>query len=173
GKALAVAPRLAPRGGGGPCRGAGDREGVGDGRPRDLGQVPACGGQEGERGFRAAVRRPVEIIMEPEARVCAPTSPTAPVPVRTDGSSGKIAPELIVGVDDTVPSTARTARIGVAALTGADGAACAYTPACLWLDADEAPVRLSLGPVVTTADAVPERPLGLSASSEDRELTRG
>ena len=150
-----------------------DGDVLGSADPRDLGTLLAAGDQEVERVYRQAVDEPVEIIMEPEARVCAPTSPTAPVPVRTDGSSGKIAPELIVGVDDTVPSTARTARIGVAALTGADGAACAYTPACLWLDADEAPVRLSLGPVVTTADAVPERPLGLSASSEDRELTRG
>lgn len=164
---------LSPSGGSERVGALEDGDVLGSADPRDLATLLAAGGGEPERVYRQAVDAPVEIIVEPEARMCAPTSPTAPVPVRADQLHWEIDPELIGGVDDTVPSTARTARIGVAALAGAEGSVCAYTPACLWLDADGVPAWLSLGPVVSTADAVPARPLGLSTSLEDRELTRG
>lgn len=162
---------LSPSGGAERVGALDDGDVLGSADPRDLATLLAAGGEELERVYRRAIDAPVEIIVEPEARMCAPTSPTDPVPVRADQLRWEIDPELIGGVDDMVPSTARTARIGVAALT--EGPAGAHTPACLWLDADGAPARLTLGPVVSTIDVVPTRPLGVSASLQDREITRG
>lgn len=123
-------------------------------------------------GARAAAA-PVEIIVEPEARMCAPVTPAALVPALVDGAVWEIHPELVGGVDDAVLPAARTALVGVAAVAGGEGPASAYTPACLWLDEDGAAVQLSLGPVLTTADELSGEPLELSASVEDREVGRG
>lgn len=164
---------LSPSGGAERVGALDDGDVLGSADPRDLATLLAAGGDESARVHEQAMDAPVEIIVELEARMCAPVRPAAPVPVHTEDLFWEIAPELVGGVDDTVPSTARTAHTGVAALNGAEGSACAYTPACLWLDAAGAPVRLSLGPVVSTADVVPTRPLGLSTSVEDRELARG
>lgn len=131
------------------------------------------GGDALATAHRLAVAEPVEIIVEPEARMCAPVGPTAPVPVRASDEVWEVRPELVRGVDDAVLPEARSARVGVAAVTGGGGQAIAYTPACLWLDAGGEPVQLSLGPVLTTADEVLDAPLRLSASVDDRELGRG
>ncbi|MFE3457345.1 hypothetical protein ACFXKD_07340 [Nocardiopsis aegyptia] len=120
-----------------------------------------------------AVAAPIEIIVEPEARMCSPVVPTAPVPVRAGDDLWEVHPELVVGVDDAVGPTASAARAGVAALNSADGSVLAYTPACLWLDTDGRPAQLSLGPVLATADELGAGPLRLSAEMEERELGRG
>lgn len=120
-----------------------------------------------------AVASPIEIIVEPEARMCAPVLPTALVPVRAGDDVWEVHPELVVGVDDAVVPTASAAMAGVAALNSADGSVLAYTPACLWLDADGRPAQLSLGPVLATADELGAGPLRVSAEMEERELGRG
>ncbi|NYJ33393.1 hypothetical protein HNR10_001274 [Nocardiopsis aegyptia] len=120
-----------------------------------------------------AVAAPIEIIVEPEARMCSPVVPTALVPVRAGDDLWEVHPELVVGVDDAVVPTASAARAGVAALNSSDGSVLAYTPACLWLDTDGWPAQLSLGPVLVTADELGTGPLRVSAEMEERELGRG
>ncbi|KOX07349.1 hypothetical protein ADL05_29225 [Nocardiopsis sp. NRRL B-16309] len=120
-----------------------------------------------------AVASPIEIIVEPEARMCAPVVPLAPVPVRAGDDLWDVHPELVVGVDDPVAPEAVSARAGVAAVNSGDRSVLAYTPACLWLDADGRPAQLSLGPALVTADELGAAPLGVSAQKEERELGRG
>ena len=103
----------------------------------------------------------------------APVAPAAPVPVRAGDRELRIHPELVRGVDDAVLPEARTACVGVAALATGDTHAGAYTPACLWLDEEERPVQLSLGPVLTTADEVGAQTIELSTSVDDLENGRG
>ena len=131
----------------------------------------------GLRGLAAAHERAVEgaieIILEPETRMCSPVRPGTAVPVRTGDRELWIAPELVGGVDDAVLPQARTACAGVAALSVGEGGGHAYTPACLWLDAAGEPVQLSLGPVLTTADELDGGSLELSTSVEELENGRG
>jgi hypothetical protein len=142
----------------------------GDDRLADLIDAGAAALSE---AHARAVRAPVEIIVEPEARMCAPVNPVAPVSVRAGGDAWEVHPELVVGVDDAVVPTASSARAGVAALTGGGGSVLLYTPACLWLDTDGWPTQLSLGPVLATADEVGAGPLRLSAEMDELELGRG
>lgn len=163
---------LSPSGGGERVGALDDGDVLGSPDHGDLAALLASGGEQLTEAYERAVHAPVEIIVELEARVCAPVRPTAPVPVRVDDGVLQVGPELVQGVDDAVPPDARAARIGVAAVAGADRPAAAYTPACLWLDADAHPVQLSLGPVLTTADEISGTSLDLSASVEDREPGR-
>ncbi|WP_285730990.1 hypothetical protein [Nocardiopsis sp. ATB16-24] len=160
--------------------GGGERVGVLDdgdvlGAPGNerLVDLLEAGGAALREAYGRAGDTPVEIIVEPEARMCAPVTPVSPVPVRAGEEVWRIGPELVRGADDAVPSGARTARLGVAAVAGGEGPASAYTPACLWLDGEGRPLQLNLGPVLTTAEEVAEGGLELSASVDEREVTRG
>ncbi|GAA1443694.1 hypothetical protein [Nocardiopsis tropica] len=164
---------LSPSGGGERVGVLEDGDVLGSPDPGGLADLLAAGGDALAAAGGRAAAAPVEIIVEPEARMCAPVTPTALVPALVGGEVWEIHPELVQGSDDAVPSAARTALVGVAAVAGGDGPASAYTPACLWLDEGGAAVQLSLGPVLTTADEVPGAPLELSASVDDREVGRG
>lgn len=120
-----------------------------------------------------AVDGAIEIIVEPEARMCSPVTLTTSVPVRAGEREFEIHPELVGGVDDAVRAEARTACAGVAAIAVGEGRDFAYTPACLWLDAVGDPVQLSLGPVLVTADELDGRAVELSTSVEELENGRG
>ncbi|WP_159941294.1 MULTISPECIES: hypothetical protein [unclassified Nocardiopsis] len=150
-----------------------DGDVLGSPGPERLADLLAAGEGALAAAHGRAVEAPVEIIVEPEARMCAPVLPAGPVPVRAGDEEWYVHPELVCGVDDAVPAGARSARVGAAAVAGAAGAASAYTPACLWLDAAGQPVLLSLGPVLATADEIAGERLGLSAWAEERELGRG
>lgn len=164
---------LSPSGGGERVGALDDGDVLGSPEPLDLVALLESGGDPLTAAYERAVDAPIEIIVELEARMCAPVRPTAPVAVRAGDEVLRIGPELVRGVDDAVPISAQTARVGVAAVAGADGSAAAYTPACLWLDAETRPVQLSLGPVLTTVDEVWGTPLALNVSVEDRELGHG
>ena len=128
----------------------GDVLGVPD--PRSLGELLAEG-LPALAGVRDSARRaPVEIIVEWEARMCAPLSPAVPVAVLTGGGALEVPPHLVGAVDDPVPANARSACAGLAAVAGAPGRVDARTPACLWSDAAGEPVLLGLGPVLVTSD---------------------
>lgn len=120
-----------------------------------------------------AVEHAIEIIVEPETRMCAPVAPTALVPLLVGDREMEIHPEMVRGVDDAVLSEARTAHVGVAALTVGQGEALAYTPACLWLDATGDAVQLMLGPVLTTADEIVGGAVEIATSVDDKENGRG
>ncbi|MFD6951454.1 hypothetical protein A6A08_03875 [Nocardiopsis sp. TSRI0078] len=164
---------LSPSGGGERLGALDDGDVLGSPGSERLADLLEAGGDALEAAHGRAVDAPIEIIVEPEARMCAPVVPTAPVAVRAGEDVWEVAPELVRGADDAVPSGARSARVGVAAVAGGGNPASAYTPACLWLDRAGRPVQLSLGPVLVTADEVPGRPLRMSASVDDRELGRG
>ncbi|WP_028648988.1 hypothetical protein [Nocardiopsis sp. CNT312] len=132
----------------------------------DDGDVLGCPGESGlaallDAGPEAlasararALDAPLEIIAEPEARVCAPLVPEEPVMVGLHGAEAAVHPGLVRGVDDGVASGARRARVGLAAVSGSGGARDAFTIACLWLDASGEPVQLTLGPRLVTADGL-------------------
>lgn len=118
-----------------------------------------------------ALAAPVEIIVEFEARVCAPFVPRGPVPLSVGGDALTVAPALVRGVDEGVPSDdALHACVGAAAVSGGGGEPAAYTPACLWQDRSGSPVQLSLGPALVTPDELGGTELAVSASVEDTEL---
>ena len=164
---------LSPSGGGKRVGALDDGDVMGSPGPEGLGELLDGGHDALEAAHERAVDGAIEIIVEPEARVCAPVTPTALVPVRVGDRELEIHPELVRGVDDAVLPDARTACVGVAALAGGSGSASAYTPACLWLDEAGDAVQLSLGPVLTTADEVIGRPVELSTSVDDLENGRG
>lgn len=132
------------------------------------------GGFEALREAHArAVDGAIEIIVEPETRMCSPVAPREPVAVRLGDRDVEIPPELVVGADDAVAPEARVAHAGVAAITVGEERAGAYTPACLWLDAEGVAVQLSLGPVLTTADELTEGSVEPNTSVDDVENGRG
>lgn len=164
---------LSPSGGGERVGVLDDGDVLGSPGSERLADLLEAGGKTLEAAHERAVDAPIEIIVEPEARMCAPVAPTSPVPVRAGEDVWRIRPELVRGADDAVPSGARAARLGVAAVAGGEGPASAYTPACLWLDGEGRPIQLNLGPVLTTADEVAGGTLELSASVDERETARG
>ncbi len=164
---------LSPSGGGQRVGALDDGDVMGSPGAQGLGELLDGGHDALEAAYARAVDGAIEIIVEPEARMCAPLTPTAPVPVLAGDREFEIPPELVRGVDDAVLPEARVACVGVAALTGADGPASAFTPACLWLDATGGAVQLSLGPVLTTADEMAGRTVELSTSVDDLENGRG
>ncbi|MFI6574756.1 hypothetical protein ACIBFB_03055 [Nocardiopsis sp. NPDC050513] len=118
----------------------------------DLAALLDAGPEAMAEAHARAVDDPVEIIFEPEARLCAPLVPDDPVPARFGGTASALAPDLVRGVDDGVVAGVRRARIGLAAVAGAAGPTTAYTMACLWLGAEGAPLQLTLGPDLVTED---------------------
>ena len=164
---------LSPSGGGARVGALDDGDVMGSPETASLDELLGGGHDELAAAFERAVEAAIEIIVEPEARMCAPIQPTALVPVLAGDREFEIHPEMVRGVDDAVLPEARTACVGVAALAGGTGAASAYTPACLWLDALGEAVQLSLGPVVTTADEVEGQVVELSTSVDELENGRG
>lgn len=164
---------LSPSGGGKRVGALDDGDVMGSPGAQNLGELLDGGRDALETAHGRAVDGAIEIIVEPEARMCAPVTPTGPVPVRAGDRELEIHPELVRGVDDAVLPEARRACVGVAALAGGEGHASAYTPACLWLDEAGRAVQLSLGPVLTTADEVSGQAVELSTSVDDLENGRG
>lgn len=164
---------LSPSGGGERVGALDDGDVLGSPDPRGLADLLAAGPQELTRAHDRAVDTPIEIIVELEARMCAPVRPTALVPVRTGERLWEIPPEQVTGVDDPVLRTARVAHVGVAAVAGAEDSDAAFTPACLWTDTDGLPVQLSLGPVLTTADEIAGTPVEAAVFVADDEVARG
>ncbi|MEU0489593.1 hypothetical protein ABZ249_10210 [Nocardiopsis sp. NPDC006139] len=143
---------LSPSGGGERVGALDDGDVLGVPDPRSLDELLADG-VPALAGVLASTRRaPIEIIVEWEARMCAPLSPSSPVAVLSGGDVWEVPPRLVGAVDDPVPATAHSARVGLAAVAGAPGRVDARTPACLWLDAAGEPVLLGLGPVLVTSD---------------------
>lgn len=143
---------LSPSGGGERVGALDDGDVLGVPDPRSLDELLADGVPALAGVLESARRAPIEIIVEWEARMCAPLAPAAPVAVRSGDDVWEVPPRLVGAVDDTVPATAHSARVGLAAITGAPGRVDARTPACLWLDAAGEPVLLGLGPVLATSD---------------------
>lgn len=164
---------LSPSGGGKRVGALDDGDVLGYPGPESLGELLDAGYHAMDNALQTCLRAASEIIVEPEARMCAPVDPAALVPVRVGDRELEIHPELVRGVDDAVLPEARTACVGVAALTTADVRAVAYTPACLWLDEEERPVQLTLGPVLTFDEGRGMRPIELSTSVDDLENGRG
>ncbi|MFE9242122.1 hypothetical protein [Nocardiopsis sp. NPDC006938] len=164
---------LSPSGGGARAGALDDGDVMGSPGSQGLGELLEGGAQALASAHARAVDGAIEIIVEPEARMCAPVTPAEPVPVLAGDHETLVAPELVRGADDAVTARARSARVGVAALSGGSGTASAYTPACLWLDAEGVPVQLVLGPVLTTADELSGAAVELSTSVDDRENGRG
>ena len=165
---------LSPSGGGARAGALDDGDVMGSPDRTPLDRLLEGGHQVLAAAHERAVDGAVEIIVEPEARMCSPVAPTAPVPVQAGEREFQVPPELVVGVDDAVRAEARTACVGVAALAvGEAGHGFAYTPACLWLDAAGEPVQLSLGPVLVTADELAGGAVELSTSVEELENGRG
>ncbi|WP_087098314.1 hypothetical protein [Nocardiopsis sp. JB363] len=164
---------LSPSGGGARVGALDDGDVMGSPDGGDLGRLLEGGPAVLEAAHDRAVAHAIEIIVEPEARMCAPVAPTALVPVRMGDRELEIHPELVRGVDDIVLSEARTACVGVAALTVGQGEALAYTPACLWLDGAGDAVQLMLGPVLTTADEIVGGAVETFTSVEEKENGRG
>ena len=164
---------LSPSGGGARVGALDDGDVMGSPGGRSLGELLEGGDDALAAAHQRAVDGAIEIIVEPEARMCAPVLPTGPVPVLVGEREYAIGPELVRGVDDPVAPEARSARVGVAALAGGSGHASAYTPACLWLDEAGEPVELILGPVLTTSDELSGDVLELSTSVDDEENGHG
>lgn len=164
---------LSPSGGGKRVGALDDGDVMGSPGAQGLDELLNGGHDALEAAYERAVDGAIEIIVEPEARMCAPVAPTALVPVRVGDRELEIHPELVRGVDDAVLPEARTACVGVAALAGGVGHVSAYTPACLWLDEGGQPVQLTLGPVLTTGDEVAGQPIEISTSVDDLENGRG
>ncbi|MDT0327319.1 hypothetical protein [Nocardiopsis lambiniae] len=161
---------LSPSGGGERVGALEDGDVLGVPDPRGMAQLLAAGIPELVEVLRSTRRAPIEIIVEWEARMCAPLVPTTPITVLSGDDLRAIPPELVGAVDDTVPAAAHSARVGLAAIAGGPGRVDARTPACLWSDAAGEPVLLALGPVLTTAD---ERITALEASVEVDGRERG
>lgn len=140
---------------------------------RGLADLLEAGPQELARAHERAVDAPIEIIVEFEARMCAPVRPNTLVPVRVGEHLWQIPPEQVTGVDDPVLRTARAAHVGVAAVAGAEEGTAAFTPACLWTGPDGLPVQLSLGPVLITADELDGAPVEAAVFVADNEIARG
>ncbi|MDA8372326.1 MAG: hypothetical protein M0026_21000 [Nocardiopsaceae bacterium] len=124
--------------------------------------------------FQQALAAPVEIIIEFEARLCAPLRPAVPVPARTVKERLGIAPSLVRGTDDgaVLPpgADALSAAVGAAAVFGESGRPVGYMPACLWRTPDRAPAGLSLGPAIVTREELADSALRVTAAVEDTEL---
>ncbi|OLT27378.1 hypothetical protein BJF83_02035 [Nocardiopsis sp. CNR-923] len=120
----------------------------------DLAALLDAGHEAMAEAHARAVDEPVEIIFEPEARLCAPLVPADPVAARFGDTVSALAPDLVRGVDDGVVTGARRARIGLAAVAGAAGPTAAYTMACLWLGVQGEPLQLTLGPDLVTRDGI-------------------
>lgn len=163
---------LSPSGGGERVGALDDGDVLGSPDHRGLADLLTAGPQELARTHERAVDAPIEIIVELEARMCAPVRPSTLVPVRADERLWEIPPEQVTGVDDPVLRTARVAHVGVAA-AGAEHGTAAFTPACLWTDTDGLPVQLSLGPVLTTADELDGAPVEAAVLVDDTEVARG
>lgn len=164
---------LSPSGGGERAGALDDGDVLGSPDHRVLSDLLADGPQELARAHDRAVDAPIEIIVELEARMCAPVRPSTLIPVRAGERLWEVPPEQVTGVDDPVLRTARVAHVGVAAVAGAEGGAAAFTPACLWTDTDGLPVQLSLGPVLTTADELDGAPVEAAVLVADDEVARG
>ncbi|MBB4932561.1 hypothetical protein F4561_003381 [Lipingzhangella halophila] len=137
-------------------------------------ELLAGGGDALAEAYQRALTNPVEIIVEFEARLCAPLRPAAPVPVLAHGEQLTVAPSQVWGTDDgaTLPPGASglAASVGVAAVLGGRGLYTGCTPACLWRAPDGTPVRLSLGPAVVTRDELAGSALTVTASVDDSVL---
>ncbi|WP_116245079.1 hypothetical protein [Nocardiopsis sp. FIRDI 009] len=143
---------LSPSGGGARLGALEDGDVLGCPVTDDLAALLDAGPEAMAEAYSRAVDDPVEIIVEPEARICAPLVPDDPVRARFGDTEAEIVPDLVRGVDDGVVSGARTARIGMAAVSGAKDPTAAYTLACLWLDGAGEPLQLTLGPDLVTRD---------------------
>lgn len=164
---------MSPSGGGTRAGAVDDQDVLGSPDEVSLERLLEGGLRALEAAHERAVEGAIEIIVEPETRMCAPVVPRTVVPVRMGDRELRIAPDLVTGVDDAVLPEARMACVGVAVLSVGEGEGHAYTPACLWLDAVGEPVQLSLGPVLTTADELDGEPLELSTWVEELENGRG
>lgn len=123
--------------------------------------------------YQRALTSPVEIIVEFETRLLTPLHPATPVRADLGGRPLRIEPSLILGTDDGVAAPpgggTLTAAIGVAAVFGRDRHA-GYTPACLWLDPDDVPTGMTLGPAIVTHDEFDGTPLSVTATVEGGPL---
>ncbi|MBR8742528.1 hypothetical protein [Nocardiopsis sp. MG754419] len=164
---------LSPSGGGTRVGALDDGDVMGSPDQDGLDRLLEAGLAALEAAHRRAVEGAIEIIVEPEARMCAPVAPRTLVPVRVGDQEFEIHPELVRGVDDAVLPEARVACVGVAAVAVGPGQALAYTPACLWLDGAGDGVQLILGPVLTTADELELGAVELATSVEEQENGRG
>ncbi|WP_017599661.1 hypothetical protein [Nocardiopsis lucentensis] len=143
---------LSPSGGGARLGALEDGDVLGCPMTDDLAALLDAGPEAMAEAYARAVDDPVEIIVEPEARMCAPLVPDDPVRARFGGTEVEVAPDLVRGVDDGVVSGALRAWVGLAAVSGSEGAATAFTTACLWLDGAGTPLQLTLGPDLVTRD---------------------
>ncbi|CAL9406792.1 hypothetical protein SUDANB121_01584 [Nocardiopsis dassonvillei] len=161
---------LSPSGGGERVGALDDGDVLGVPDPRSLDELLADGVPALAGVLDSARRAPIEIIVEWEARMCAPLAPSRPVAARSGHDVWEVPTRLVGAVDDPVPPNAHSARVGLAAVAGAPGRVDARTPACLWLDAAGDPVLLGLGPVLVTSD---EPIADWSASVEVDGIVRG
>ncbi|WP_046469313.1 hypothetical protein [Allosalinactinospora lopnorensis] len=124
--------------------------------------------------FQRALAAPVEIIVEFEARLCAPLRPTAPVPALVGGERMTIDPSMVRGTDDgaALPAGARglSASVGLVAIFGGGGLHAGYAPACLWRTPEGATAGFSLGPAIVTHEEFDGSPLSVTATAEDTDL---
>lgn len=102
-----------------------------------------------------ALAEPTEIIVEFEARLCAPLQPSVMVWPGPDREH-HLDPQLVVGTDDGVvaPSgeSSLSMQLGLATAPWGQSSGFAHAPACLWRRGDGSPVALTVGPALTLTD---------------------
>lgn len=139
---------------------------------RSLVRLLADGADAAAAAHRRALADPVEIIVEFEARLCAPLIPEVPVVSRdADAARVTVAPEAVRGTDEgvAVPDGARglVADVGAARLRHAASGHAASALACLWRVPDGRPYALTLGPAAVTDDELAGAAPAVTASLRD------
>jgi hypothetical protein len=118
--------------------------------PQTLAELLRDGRQALDEESRRALDEPAAIIMEFEARLCAPLVPQGGIAItRADGAATEMPPSVVRGPDDGVGPPAEATPLRAAAgmalvAVGADGHL--LTLACLWTS--PAGQSLTLGPAV-------------------------
>ncbi|QVQ52037.1 hypothetical protein J4H86_25460 [Spiractinospora alimapuensis] len=120
-----------------------------------LAELLGAGDGAVTRARDRALGEPVEIIVELEARLCAPLRPERAVTVVTPNGSLSVDPANVGGPDDGVPVPVSSAVVATAGVVDffADGRHAGRSLACLWTTADA--TGLTIGGVVTTGPDIP------------------
>lgn len=107
------------------------------------------------RAWERALGEPVEIIVELEARLCAPLRPEGAVTVLRSNGPLAVDPANVGGPDDGVPVPVSSSLTGTAGVVDffAEGRHTGRSLTCLWTTDDAA--GLTIGGIVASGDDIP------------------